>query len=252
MAPVHPSAHARRTRSPALVRPRLSVVVNYRLWPNTARLVRQLRQSEAAKIGDAEIVVVDNGSLPHPAVKRLKRRRGVRLHLDRWNRGFAAGANAAARPARDDWLLLLSPDATVPPGFLDDAFDSAERHRREQPGVGVVGFRLRNPDGTDQGSCRVEQTFATTVLRLLRAGSKASSRHPGRTDTTGYPRTPEGEAAKAIFVARRADRSLPVRGYLRAALNVFRARGSPAAPPAPAESLFSSPGTDPSNTEEKE
>src|SRR5436190_11040217 len=55
-------------------RPRLSVVVvNYLRWDDTARLVRQLRAAQAMLREEAEIVIVDNDSPPHPAVARLRR-----------------------------------------------------------------------------------------------------------------------------------------------------------------------------------
>src|SRR5215510_6069465 len=49
--------------------PRLSVViVNYRHWDDTARLVRQLRASTCLRRGRAEVVIVDNHSPAHPVV----------------------------------------------------------------------------------------------------------------------------------------------------------------------------------------
>src|SRR6266699_2138409 len=65
-----PEEVARRS---ALDRPRLSVVVvNYVHWDDTARLVRQLRRSSAFG-REAEVVIVDNHSPPHPIISRLRR-----------------------------------------------------------------------------------------------------------------------------------------------------------------------------------
>src|SRR5262249_663439 len=94
----------------ALDRPRLSVVlVNYQRWDDTARLVRQLRASEAARLGLAEFVIIDNNSPNHAAVPRLRRTRGVSLLRWRVNRGFARAVNEGCRLARGEWLLLLNP-----------------------------------------------------------------------------------------------------------------------------------------------
>ena len=60
--------------------PRLSVVVvNYRSWHDTAQLVQQMLRSPALRDGEAEIVVVDNQSPPHPLARRLRRLSGVSL-----------------------------------------------------------------------------------------------------------------------------------------------------------------------------
>src|SRR3954452_14326543 len=65
------------------------VVVNYRRWKRTARLVAQLQHSRALASGIGEIVIVDNHSPAHPLLPGLRRAEGVSLR--RWgrNRGFA-------------------------------------------------------------------------------------------------------------------------------------------------------------------
>src|SRR5437870_3848197 len=113
---------------PRLATPRLSVVVvNYRQWGNTARLTRQLLASSAAGRGAAEVVIVDNRSPAHPARRRLRRRPGVSVRCFGQNRGFARGVNEGCRLSRGEWLLLLNPDVTLPPGFLDGVLACAER-----------------------------------------------------------------------------------------------------------------------------
>ena len=48
-------------------------------------------------------------------------RRWPGVSLRRWgrNRGFAAAVNEGVRLSRGGWLLLLNPDMTLAPGFLD-------------------------------------------------------------------------------------------------------------------------------------
>jgi N-acetylglucosaminyl-diphospho-decaprenol L-rhamnosyltransferase len=160
---------------PAPEAPSLSVViVNFRQWPNTARLARQLLASDSARRGAAEVVLVDNHSPAHPLAGRLRRRPGVSLRrLDR-NRGFARGVNEGARLSRGQWLLLLNPDTSVPPGFLDNVLALTRRLPAEAPGVGVVGFRLLNGDGSPQGSCGRFPTLVNSLagLALPRARRK--------------------------------------------------------------------------------
>ena len=136
----------------------LIVIVNYR----SAELTRDCLQSLAAeypRTADFEVVVVDNGS-PDSSVAVLRtaiERHGwgdwVRL-VDRGvNDGFAAGNNAAIRPALADPspprdIMLLNPDTVVRPGFLQPLREFLEKH----PKVGIVGSRLEDPDGTPQRS----------------------------------------------------------------------------------------------------
>jgi N-acetylglucosaminyl-diphospho-decaprenol L-rhamnosyltransferase len=148
--------------------PRLSVVVvNYRQWQRTADLTRQLLASAALRKGDAEIVIVDNHSPAHPAVRRLRRTAGVSVR--RWgaNRGFACAVNEGCRLSQGDWFLLLNPDTTLADGFLDGTLELADRLSVEDPRAGIVGFHLRNPDGSQQLSSGPFPTLASTLWRLL-------------------------------------------------------------------------------------
>jgi N-acetylglucosaminyl-diphospho-decaprenol L-rhamnosyltransferase len=156
-----------RRRAPRRRTPPLSVViVNYCQWPSTAALVGQLLAAEPARRGDVEVVVVDNHSPPHPLLRKLRRRPGVSVR--RWgrNRGFARAVNEGCRLSRGDWFLLLNPDVTLPDGFLEGVLNLAEELRTEER-AGVVGFRLRNPDGTRQLSAGPFPTLAGTLAGLV-------------------------------------------------------------------------------------
>jgi GT2 family glycosyltransferase len=148
--------------------PRLSVVVvNYRQWPRTADLVRQLLASAAARRGDAEVLIVDNHSPPHPAARRLRRMAGVSVR--RWgaNRGFACAVNEGCRLSQGEWFLLLNPDTTPADGFLDGVLDLADRLTEYEPRAGIVGFHLRNADGSQQLSSGPFPSLRSTLWRLL-------------------------------------------------------------------------------------
>ncbi len=148
--------------------PRLSVVVvNYHQWRDTAGLVGQLRISPCLADGAAEIVVVDNHSDWTPAAARLRRTPGVSLRRWRRNRGFARAVNEGCRLSQGEWLLLLNPDVTLDPGFADAALALADRRAIDQPHLGVVGFRLRDPDGSAQPSTGPFPTLCSTLSRLL-------------------------------------------------------------------------------------
>ncbi|MBI1918078.1 MAG: glycosyltransferase family 2 protein [Planctomycetes bacterium] len=152
----------------AELKPALSVVVvNYRSWGQTARLVRQLRTSRAFRSGVGEVVIVDNHSPPHPLAARLRRLEGVSLR--RWgrNRGFARAVNEGARLSRGRWILLLNPDVTVGADFLEGVQALADRLDRDEPQTGIVGLGVRNDDGSRQPSTGPFPTLLVTLSRLL-------------------------------------------------------------------------------------
>jgi N-acetylglucosaminyl-diphospho-decaprenol L-rhamnosyltransferase len=193
IAPALPFAAAPQTTPTARPRrqteaPRLSVVVvNYRHWDDTNQLIKQLRSSSSLKRGAAEVVVVDNHSPPHPVVGKLRRLAGVSLRRWRHNRGFARAVNEGVRLSRGDWLLLLNPDVTLDRGFLDATLREADRLAADEPDVGIVGFRLRNPDGSRQLSTGRLPTLFSTLAGLLlpRARRKyqpVSASQPTRVD----------------------------------------------------------------------
>jgi GT2 family glycosyltransferase len=142
-------------------------MVNYHQWGETADLVRQLGRANCIPAGKVEIVVVDNHSPSNPISGWLRRRREVSLR--RWgkNRGFARAVNEACRLSRGNWFLLLNPDITVREGFLDGVLALANRLENENPRAGVVGFQLRNADGSRQLSTGPFPSFIGTILRMV-------------------------------------------------------------------------------------
>ncbi|MFM7152324.1 MAG: glycosyltransferase family 2 protein [Gemmataceae bacterium] len=157
-------------------RPRLSVViVNYQHWDDTARLVRQLSRSSALHDGRAEIRIIDNHSRPHPLISRIRRSPGVSLLRWRKNRGFARAVNEACRLSQGQWILLLNPDTSVPPNFLDRVLESLD-HRDDR--VGIVGFRLQNSDCSVQLSAGFFPTLRSSLLRLLLPRAIRKYSHP--------------------------------------------------------------------------
>lgn len=187
-----PVAPTRRVAPPS---PALTVViVNFCQWRNTARLVGQLRHSHAVRSGDADIVVVDNHSPFHPVVRKLERVHGVTLRRFNRNLGFARAVNRGvndrprrgrSKPEPSDWVLLLNPDVTVEDGFLDDALTAVEKLAVTDPAAGVVGFRLRNRDGSDQASSGPFPTLGRTLAGLFLPRSRRKCTH--RPEPTRQP-----------------------------------------------------------------
>ena len=109
-------------------------------------------------------MVVDNasrGSLPEAfSLHRV----GQRVIFRPDNAGFAAGVNAGWRVAQSPWLLVLNPDVEVSNGFLGQVFKRLDQFETGSDGPpGIVGFGLRNPDGSPQGSVGVFPDLPRTI-----------------------------------------------------------------------------------------
>jgi N-acetylglucosaminyl-diphospho-decaprenol L-rhamnosyltransferase len=130
---------------------RLSVViVNYRSWPDVERLTLSLANSPS---GDSEILIVDNASGEPVPPALLQPIPGVRLILRAENDGFSSGVNAGWRASSSPWIMVLNPDVVPEDGLIGRVLDRIDAYE-ERPGgaPGVVGFGLRNPDGSHQPS----------------------------------------------------------------------------------------------------
>jgi N-acetylglucosaminyl-diphospho-decaprenol L-rhamnosyltransferase len=139
-------------RAPSSPARLLVVVVNFRTAELTIDCLRSL-EDEVRGLGDVHVVVTDNGSNDGSAERIADAI--VREHWNDWaellplehNRGYAAGNNAAIRPAleRDppDYVLLLNSDTLARPAALAELL----RFMDAAPAVGIAGSRIEDLDG---------------------------------------------------------------------------------------------------------
>jgi GT2 family glycosyltransferase len=123
-----------------------------------------------------ELIIVDNASLDGTASFVIESaQHQARLIQNRTNLGFSAGCNIGIQASRGKTVVLLNPDCTVKPGWLD-SFET----RLSDPAVGAVGpvsdhvsaaqfvgFYLPNNEPrltTDQLHCRVRQLHRGQVV----------------------------------------------------------------------------------------
>jgi len=144
------------------------VIVNYDGWPDVLRLVASLAEQPEVGSGRCEVLVVDNATPGPIPVEMTVPRPGVRLVSRRDNGGFAAGVNTGWRSSKTPWLLILNPDVVVPPGLLRSVASRIEQVAAgPEEAPGIVGFGLRNPDGTRQPSVGAFPSLARTVWEQL-------------------------------------------------------------------------------------
>jgi hypothetical protein len=144
------------------------VIVNYNGWDDVHRLVTGLARTPEVQSGIGEVVVVDNASQGSASVDVTAIGPNVHLISRGTNGGFAAGVNTGWRGARSKWLLVLNPDVVLPEGQLGAIVARVEKFQdvpEEAPGI--VGFGLRNPDGSRQPSVGAFPTLARTIWEQL-------------------------------------------------------------------------------------
>jgi GT2 family glycosyltransferase len=129
------------------VTPRATIViVNY----NTRDLLRQCLASLRAHAPMYPVVVVDNASTDDSAIMVEGEFPEVTLLCNPQNIGFGAANNRAVARVKTEFTMLLNSDARVE----DDVIAASARTLDEHPEGGLVGPRLKWPDGTIQRSAR--------------------------------------------------------------------------------------------------
>lgn len=132
---------------------------------NCKDLLRACLQSllERPQGVDLEVIVVDNGSSDGAADMVTAEYPEVTLIRNLDNRGFSKANNQAAARARGRYLFFLNNDTVTPALALKRLIEFADSH----PEVGMIGPRLRDPDGHLQISYRQNPSVWALLHRTL-------------------------------------------------------------------------------------
>jgi len=135
-----------------------AIIVNYNAGPE----LRQALQSIAADLGSLswEAVVVDNASSDGSAEIALEFRPHVALIRNAQNVGFGRAVNQGLAAARAPLVLIMNPDCRLEPG----AVERLTRELTGDPACAIVGPRILDPDGTEQGSARGDPNMLTGMF----------------------------------------------------------------------------------------
>jgi N-acetylglucosaminyl-diphospho-decaprenol L-rhamnosyltransferase len=161
------------------------VVVNN----NAGDYLERCLASLAAHRGDAsvDVLVIDNDShdgshttavAAHPWARLIENPTNVLLS-PAWNQGI--------RETKAPYVLLLNPDAEIWSGTLSDYL----RVAREHPRAGIVGPKVRNPDGTVYTSGRPFPGVVDAVGHALLGGVAPGNRFTHRYRQEGWDRANE-------------------------------------------------------------
>lgn len=135
-----------------------AVLVNY----NAGDELRVALQSIASELRDRhwEAVVVDNASSDGSAAHVEAFAPRVRLLRNDVNVGFGRGVNQGLKATTAPLVLVMNPDCRLEAGAIDALTAQLGAHE----GCAMVGPRILDPDGTEQGSARGDPDMLTGVF----------------------------------------------------------------------------------------
>ena len=135
-----------------------AIIVNY----NAGDELRQALQSIASDLGPSswEAVVVDNASTDGSADITLEFQPHARLVRNTENVGFGRAVNQGLALARAPLVLVMNPDCRLGAG----AYATLARELQRHPGCAIVGPRILDPGGAEQGSARGDPDMFTGLF----------------------------------------------------------------------------------------
>ncbi|MBI5428212.1 MAG: glycosyltransferase family 2 protein [Nitrospinae bacterium] len=135
------------------------VVVNYNSRDHLRKCIRSIKDS--ARGFTYEVIVVDNASYDGSAEMMRAEFPDIRLIANKDNVGFSRANNQGARVSRGRYVLLLNNDTLV----LPEALKTMTTIMDGNPGIGLLGCRLLNTDGTLQQSFYTKIGFVNDFFR---------------------------------------------------------------------------------------
>jgi GT2 family glycosyltransferase len=188
------------------------IVVTFNNEKIIGRCLTAVRQSVERYA--AEVLVVDNASTD-ATLQRVRDTApdAVIIPLER-NVGFAAANNVAIEQARGRYVALVNSDAFPDPGAIDQLVNRAEG----DPGIGLIGARLRYASGRSQPSAgrfpSLRNNLAVALL-LHRLPVTSRLRLSVFADPAHYARAHRVDWVSGAFcLARRSVGPLPTAGFM--------------------------------------
>lgn len=135
-----------------------ALLVNFNAGAELCRALQSLVDDMGGRPWEG--VVIDNASTDGSAEIALDFGPAVTLVRNAGNVGFGRGINQGLARARAPFVLIMNPDCRLELGAIDRlAGELAGR-----PDCAIVGPRILDPDGTEQGSARGDPDMLTGVF----------------------------------------------------------------------------------------
>lgn len=144
------------------------VILNFKTFDLTSNCINAIEKIYSKYLNDdyIEIIVVDNASMDGSDNKletKYSKLKNFILIKSKDNLGFGKGCNLGAKSAKGEYLLFLNSDTEIE----DEGFIKMTEFMGTNSSVGILGGRLKNPDGTRQASAGSSYTFWNVFFLLL-------------------------------------------------------------------------------------
>lgn len=161
-----------------------AVVVSHDDPEAAARLVTAFRRDDPDWFATVDWTILHNGPTPAQETANAPLDPSVRVK-NVANRGYGAAINEALRASERPYLLVLNSDLAPEPGCARALERALDRLEASAGRVGIVGFRLLNPDGSPQGSVGRKITLPRVLRGLFHP--RATRKYHADPVTAGEP-----------------------------------------------------------------
>ena len=179
-----------------------AVVINYMAGPLLTDCVRSVLADTSA--GPFELVVVDNASTDDSVEAMLVEFPDVRVVRAPGNVGYARAANLGIAATHAPVVAVMNSDLTIVAGTANALASRLER----DPGVGALGPRVQNLDGSDYPSARRVPSIPIAIghglLGMWRPTNRFTRAYRELDADPDRPRSVDWVSGSAIWFRRRA------------------------------------------------
>src|SRR5205085_1987176 len=190
-----------------------AILVNY----NAGAELGEALESIASELGSRpwEAVVVDNASTDGSDAIAEQFGAPVRLIRNRENVGFGRGVNQGLAKTTAPTVLIMNPDCRLVAGALT----TLEAELLSHTTCAIVGPRILDPDGSEQGSARGDPDMLTglfgrtSALRRLLPGLSVSKRNVILSEDGGGDTSTIVQWISCACMLARHDALASVRGF---------------------------------------
>jgi len=133
---------------------------------NAKRFLLECIESVLRQSSDSlslEVIVVDNASLDGSPEAVRDRHPSVTVIANEANLGFAKANNIGMQASGGEYLFLINSDVVVADNCFGKCIDYMEKH----PEIGLLGPKIRGPDGQVQRSCMSYPSLWNALTRAL-------------------------------------------------------------------------------------
>src|SRR5262245_53454372 len=135
-----------------------AVIVNYNAGPELREALQSIAEEMAGRSWEA--VVVDNASTDGSSGIVAEFAPCARVMRNAVNVGFGRGVNQGVAATTAPLVLIMNPDCRLEPG----AVVAMRRELDARPQCAIVGPRVLDPDGSEQGSARGDPDMLTGLF----------------------------------------------------------------------------------------